>query len=112
MDTSDHMCMHIQHFGQALDNWQTVFFIFISHLSIVAWIPESAGEIAAVKDEKGVKRKSQAPFLQKYIPGAYNVGDWRLPSSPAIALMFAQDDIRKRLNLQSKSKVLSTKLSM
>jgi hypothetical protein len=112
VDTSDHMCMHIQHFGQALDNWQTVFFIFISHLSIVAWIPESAGEIAAVKDENGVKRKSQALFLQKYIPGAYNVGDWRLPSSPAIALMFAQDDIRKRLNLQSKSKVLSTKLSM
>jgi hypothetical protein len=71
-----------------------------------------AGDIAAVKDEKGVKRKSQAPFLQKNIPGAYNVGDWRLPSSPAIALMFAQDDIRERLNLQSKSKVLSTKLSM
>ncbi|CAM6010459.1 unnamed protein product, partial [Sphagnum balticum] len=67
------------------------------------WL-QKLGDIAAVKDEKGVKRKSQAPFLQKYIPGAYNVGDWRLPSSPAIALMFAQDDIRERLNLQSKSK--------
>ncbi|CAM6032813.1 unnamed protein product, partial [Sphagnum compactum] len=67
------------------------------------WL-QKLGDIAAVKDEKGVERKSQAPFLQKYIPRPYNVGDWRLPSSPAIALMFAQDDIRERLNLQSKSK--------
>lgn len=60
-----------------------------------------AASTAAVKEENIVlpdqpRRKSE---LEKR-------SDWRLPLSPEVAVLYAQDDLRQRLDMESRTEVL------